>query len=377
VLTDSPQGDLTNDSSGVTLAFPRELRTASYLVPNSDGAVEEVTMAVELRRDPLTSRSGRLAHFQGFHLQRADLSEVVLRSRQGCPFCPELVLQATPLLPLAQAVDGRISRGEATLFPNLSPYDRHSVVVVLTEQHFLSPEQFTPTQIANGLEALQEYFRALEPTSPGSFSLVTWNYMPLAGATQIHAHLQGFSTDRPGNLLEQEVRSSRTFYDRHGQRYWDRLPFCEKKLGERFIAEAHHTTWLTAFVSKSVVSDLLVIFPRHRSLEELPADAIHEFAAGLCAALRSLADDGVVSFNLALYPSPAGESDDHFRLHARLSPRIYFNPAILGSDTTAWHHLLEEPFMVRSPEQLATLLREPVSSALPDSAGPIAVKQTL
>lgn len=361
-MRDSSSAEPGGEFQAAIISFARERRTASYLLPNSDGALEEVTMAVELRRDPLTQRSGRLAHFQGFHLQRVDLSAVVKTSREGCPFCPDRLLDVTPLLP--QAAEGRIRRGESTLFPNMSPYDRHSVVVALTEQHFVPLEEFTADPIVSGIQALQDYFKSLAPLSPGSFPLVTWNYMPLAGATQVHPHLQGFLTDRPGNLLEDEVRTSRAFYLKHGHRYWDGLRSCERQLGERFIAEASHTSWLTAFVSKSVVSDLLVIFPRYRSLEELPREAIHEFAVGLCSALHRLAADGVVSFNLAFYPSPAGEPDDHFRLHARISPRIYFNPDIHGSDTTAWHHLLEEPFMVRSPEELAALMREPVASSL-------------
>ncbi len=53
----------------------------------------------ELRRDPLTRRSGRVAHFMGFKLVAPDLAKVVEASREGCPFCPERVLEVTPLLP--------------------------------------------------------------------------------------------------------------------------------------------------------------------------------------------------------------------------------------------------------------------------------------
>jgi UDPglucose--hexose-1-phosphate uridylyltransferase len=340
----------------LTLRFSSERRLSTFTPPDGDG--QPVKRYSELRRDPLTRRSGRVAHFAGFKLVAPDLSRVVESSRAGCPFCPERILQVTPLLAAAVAPSGRIQRGEANLFPNISPYDRHSVVVVLTEEHFVPADQFTATQIANGLHASIEYFRALPRVSRGTHSVLTWNYMPPAGATQVHAHLQGFSTNRPGSLLEEEVRFSRAFWRRHGHSYWEELVAEEESRGERFVARGRHLVWLTAFVSRSVVGDLLTVFPEHAYLEDLAGEGVEEFASGLQTALASLHEEGIRAFNLALYSAPSQERAGHFRLHARLSPRIYFNPAIEGSDATAWQHLLDEPFMVRSPEALAERLRE-------------------
>jgi UDPglucose--hexose-1-phosphate uridylyltransferase len=349
------------------LQFLREPRLATYLQRAADGSLSEVTTSLELRRDPLTGMTGRLAHFQGFHLQRPDLSDAVRDSAPGCPFCPDRLLEVTTLRPPSLAPSGRILLGEAALFPNLSPYDSRSVVVTLTRQHFVPIGSFLPGQIADGLMALQDYFRALGPGPKGWYSLVTWNYMPPAGATQVHAHMQGFSTDRAGNLLEQEVGASRAFRRRTGRDYWPSLVAREESLGERFIARGRHTTWLTAFVSRSVVSDVLVVFPESSTLEGVRVEALAEFARGACATLASLGDEGVAAFNLAFYPAPFGAGQEQFLLHVRISPRIYFNPGIMGSDTTAWHHLLDEPFMVRSPEALAQRLRGALASALPGS----------
>ncbi|MGC2190820.1 MAG: hypothetical protein WA751_00605 [Candidatus Dormiibacterota bacterium] len=319
----------------------------------------------ELRRDPLTGRSGRVAHFVGFKLVAPDLSQVVESSRAGCPFCPERLFQVTPLLPPTIAKEGRIQRGEATLFPNISPYDRHSVVVTLTKEHFLPADQMTEGQLADGLLASIQYFRSLPRVRRGTYSVITWNYMPPAGATQVHAHLQAFSTNRPGSLLEEEVRRSRQFWRRHQHPYWQELAQAEELSGERFVARSRHTVWLTAFVSRSVVSDLFILFPERTYLEELSQDAVLDFAAGLKLALAAFHQEGVRAFNLALYAAPTQERTPHFWLHARLSPRIYFNPVIEGSDATAWQHLLDEPFMVRSPEALAERLREKFQLVFP------------
>ncbi len=335
------------------LVFDRQRRRGSYLAPGPTGEVAEVPFEVELRRDPLTGRSGRLAHFQGFRLIRPDLSTTIAESRLHCPFCPERIELVTPQLPRHPGRGDRIRVGEAVVFPNLSPYDRHSFVDVLTREHYLRPEEFLPHHLADGLLAAQQYFLELQPQRRGTSLLVTWNYMPPAGATQVHPHLQGFATDRPGNLLEDEVRCGRTFHRRHGRSYWDVLVAEEERRQERFLGRGEHTAWLTAFWSRSVLSDVLVVFPGSRSLLDPSPAGLLEFSRGLCACLAFLSAEGVAAFNLALYSAPAGQRSDHFRLHARLSPRIYFNPAISGSDTTAWHQLLDEPFMVRSPEALA------------------------
>lgn len=341
----------------MTLRFSSERRVSLIRPPEDAEDRRPVRRYSELRRDPLTGRSGRVAHFLGFQLVPPDLAEIVESSRAGCPFCPGRLLQVTPLLAPSIAPGGRIQVGEATVFPNISPYDRHSVVVTLTREHFLAADQFTEEQLVDGLRAAIEYFRALPEVGRGTHSVITWNYMPPAGATQVHAHLQAFATNRPGSLLEEEVRRSRRFWRQHGHPYWQELAEAEEGSGERFVARGRQTVWLTAFVSRSVVSDLVTLFPEQAQLEELPLDAIREFATGLRVALAAFHEEGVRAFNLALYAAPTQETTAHFWLHARISPRIYFNPAIAGSDTTAWQHLLDEPFMVRSPEALAERLR--------------------
>ncbi|MGH7643412.1 MAG: hypothetical protein ACRENX_10485 [Candidatus Dormibacteria bacterium] len=343
----------------MTLRFLRSRRLSTYLPQDSDPPGKPVRIFSELRRDPLTGRSGRVAHFHGFRLTAPDLSQAVDDSRSGCPFCPDRVLQVTPLLPKSIAATGRLERGEAVLFPNISPYDRHSAVVVLSHEHFLSADAFSDSQLADGLMLAIEYFRAL-PTPPRrTHSVVTWNYMPPSGATQVHAHFQAFSTDRPGSLLEEEVRRSRSFWRRHQHSYWAELAEAEQTAGERFVAKGRHTVWLTPFVSRSVVSDLMALFPGRSYLEELSGEKeVAEFVAGLRVALAAFDREGVRAFNLAFYTAPSQEPTPHFWLHARISPRIYFNPAIQGSDTTSWQQLLDEPFMVRSPEELAARLRQ-------------------
>jgi galactose-1-phosphate uridylyltransferase len=342
----------------LTLRFVRSRRLSTYLPQDPTGNAKPVRVWSELRRDPLTGRSGRVAHFKGFQLIAPDLSGVVMHSRAECPFCLERVFEVTPNLPNSVAESGRIQRGEAVLFPNISPYDRNSVVTVLSREHFLAANQFSTAQLVDGIMTTIEYFRALTRAGRGTHSVITWNYMPPSGATQVHAHFQAFSTNRPGWMLEEEVRRSRSFWRYHRRAYWAQLADDEAALGERFVAKGRHTLWLTPFVARSVVSDAMAIFPERAYLEDLSEAEVTEFVAGLRLSLAAFHEEGVRAFNLAFYAAPSGDASPHFWLHARISPRIYFNPAIMGSDTSAWQHLLDEAVMVRSPEALAVRLRE-------------------
>lgn len=347
------------------MRFARSRRLSTYLPPGVTDGAQPVRVWSEVRRDPLTGRSGRVAHFKGFTLVPPDLSRVVSDSRPACPFCPDRVLDVTPQLSIKAVPSGRIRRGEAVLFPNISPYDRSSVVTVLSREHFLEANQFSSAQLVDSIMATIEYFRTLPRPGRGTHSVITWNYMPPSGATQVHAHFQAFSTNRPGSILEEEVRRSRSFWRRHGRPYWAELAEVEEAQLDRFVAKGRHTVWLTPFVSRSVISDAMTLFPEQAYLEDLGEAEVTEFVAGLRLALAAFHEEGVRAFNLAFYAAPRGEATPHFWLHARISPRIYFNPSILGSDTSAWQHLLDESVMVRSPEALAARLQHRFANAFP------------
>lgn len=75
------------------IRFERREKVARYL----DAATgEERRIACEVRRDPLTGQSGRVAHVLGFHLAPVDFSMMIEQSRSTCPFCPERILEVTP-----------------------------------------------------------------------------------------------------------------------------------------------------------------------------------------------------------------------------------------------------------------------------------------
>lgn len=346
------------------LRFERYAKVTRYLDPRRDG--QETQIACEVRRDPLTGRSGRVAHVLGFELRPVDFSQMIEDSRANCPFCPERIFDVTPRFPADVVPEGRVQRGESVVFPNLAPYDEHSAVVAMSQAHYVQMADFAPALLRDAFAASLDYFRLVRRLPRTTYMQIFWNYLPASGGTQIHPHLQLFASDTPGNAVEDELAASRRYAATEGQPYWLDLVAEEERLGERFIARGAHTVWLTAFVSDSLLTDTLVIFPEHRTLLALADDpdqpaqaALDEFCRGLAQALRHLAAEGVYSFNLAWYSGAVGgRDDDHFRLHARLSPRVYMTPRLWGTDTSALQHLYHEHFMVRTPEDAADSLRQ-------------------
>lgn len=343
------------------LRFERYEKVTRYLDPRQQG--REARIACEIRRDPLTGRGGRVAHVLGFEVRPVDFASMIADSRASCPFCPERILAVTPRFPPDIVPDGRIQRGEAVVFPNLAPYDEQSAVVAMSQAHFVPMAGFTPALLRDAFAASLDYFRLVCRQPRTDYPLIFWNYLPASGGTQIHPHLQIFATDTPGNALEAELAASQRYMAAEGRSYWTDLVAEEERLGERFIARGAHTAWLSAFVSESLLADTLVIFPERHSLLELVdapdqtgQQALDEFCRGLAQALGALAAQGVYSFNLAWF-SGAARDEDHFRLHARLSPRVYMTPRLWGTDTSALQHLYHEHFMVQTPEAAAASLR--------------------
>jgi hypothetical protein len=71
-------------------------------------------------------------------------------SKKICPFFRDQIFSTTPKLLPEIASGGRICRGDAWLFPNAFPYARYNWVIVLSEEHFLYPDQFSVEILKNG-----------------------------------------------------------------------------------------------------------------------------------------------------------------------------------------------------------------------------------
>ena len=340
------------------IVFDRETKKGRLLDPRADYA--EKVVESEVRTDPLTGQTGRICHFAFDIAPPADLSQLVDGSAATCPFCPPHVSTITPRYPADFLAEGRLERGQAVLFPNLFPYDDISAIAVISAAHFHAMDDIPAAVIEDGLGIARDFYRRVEAESVAdqdSYGIVTWNYMPPAGASQVHPHMQVIHTTSPGNGLRRHLDAAETWRQAHGLAYAEALVEAEQQAGERWIGESGSVLWLAPFVPTGILGDCIALFPGRATVTELSDAEITDFAAGLQAALKGYAARGLWSFNLVFQPDRAGTDAGRHWLTARLVPRLYINPALHVTDVAYMQLILEERFAMTYPEDNAAQLR--------------------
>ncbi len=325
------------------VAFERETFEAELLDPRR--GFERTRVPVEVRRDPLTGHSARILVAGSFPPPaRHDLEQLAAVTREGCPFCPERVTEQTPLLPPEVWPEGRISAGEAVLFPNLVAYAKWSCVSVYSpRRHLLPLEGLTPRLVADNLLVQREFGRAVVAHDPeSSWVSVNANHLPPAGSSIFHPHLQGSANPLPTTM-------QRLVADAGTERLRDYVA-AEQELGERFVASRSGIDWTASFAPLGP-AEICAFVAGAGSPEELEDEQVEQLGHGISAVLRVYAGLGFESFNLAFYGVPGAQV-----LLLRLVARAYFGAAersdAMWSERVQWEAATD-----LAPERVAELAR--------------------
>jgi UDPglucose--hexose-1-phosphate uridylyltransferase len=312
----------------------------------------------QVRYDPLTGDSARICHFAVPKRTVPDLTPLVEVSTQHCPFCPQAIERITPRYPETLLPGGRMARGEAVLMPNLFPYDDVSAILVVSRAHFVPMDRVPARIVADSLKLARDFIALVAPTlgERPAYGIVTWNYMPPAGASQVHPHMQVIVTDTPGNALRRELEAEALFAMHYGKPYAEALAEAERG-AERWLAEQGGVAWWVPYCPMGMLGDAQGLFLDHGTLTECSDEGIDAFAAVLVRLLAAYARLGFWSFNLSLLPDCQGEGSRRHRLTARLLPRFYLNPQLHNSDVAYLQLLLAEKFAMIYPEAHAAELR--------------------
>jgi galactose-1-phosphate uridylyltransferase len=278
-----------------------------------------------------------------------------------CPFCPGALLRVTPRFPEDLLSEGRLQRGEAVLFPNLFPYDDISAVAAISERHFL-PMNAIPSQIIEDAVGIaREFFQRIEAQqgseTEAGYGIVTWNYMPPAGGTQVYPHIQVIYTSNPGNRLRHELAAEYAYRERYGRTYLTDLLAAERQEGVRWIGESGSVQWYVPFTPTGLLGDCVGVFPERTALSDLSDRDISDFAQGLQWVLRGFSALGLWSYNLTFFPDRNGAETKCHWLNVRIVPRLYLNPVTHVPDVSYLQLLLEERFAMAYPEETAAHLR--------------------
>jgi UDPglucose--hexose-1-phosphate uridylyltransferase len=319
----------------------RELLTAEMVGPGGQGLMRTT---VEVRHDPLTGHTSRILPERG--LMPAgdfDLAGFARETRPGCPFCPDRIDSLTPRLPAGIHPGGRITRGQAVLFPNLHAYSSHSAVSVYSPGlHYLPLGEMTHRLIADNLAVQADYARAVMAADPGSrWASVNANHMLPSGSSLFHPHMQGIADSQPTTF-------QRLLAEVPPERYQAYLE-AERRSGERYLGDTGRVQWLASFAPVAP-AELRAFAPGVCSPAELGHDLVDELAHGLQLALGVYAEHGFESFNLAIYGAPPGTAG--YPLNLRLACRSNLRP-FYRSDSTFLERLHWEGAVDLAPETVA------------------------
>jgi UDPglucose--hexose-1-phosphate uridylyltransferase len=339
--------------SAMTISFKKIASSARIMNPFKGHTLDELPF--EIRFDPLTGETGRIFHLP-FKAERPNIEETVRLSREiFCPFCPDVLEKSTPAFPEDFIPGGRLKVGGASLIPNLVPFDRYAGVAIFSSEHYLAMEELKPQTMRDAFVASLLFLKRVHyiDSRIGFFS-INWNYMPPAGSSIVHPHLQPSASEVPTNHLRLQLEGARRYSEENGRNYWTDLMETEKRSGERYIGEIDSTFWLMNFLPLGFLPDLSCIFSECRSLSQLREEDLNPFLEGLAKVLCYFREENVFSFNVALFAvRKAGE----FLVNARICPRLLPRP-IGNSDVACPQMLHRESFTVYPPESIRERLRE-------------------
>jgi galactose-1-phosphate uridylyltransferase len=315
---------------------------------------------VEYREDPLTGltsfvRTGRAFWAMIHKTDEALLQKLVEESRGRCFFCPDRVSSHTPKFPADFLPDGRVTRGEATLFPNLFAHKQYSAIVAMTRSHYLRLNEFEPGLLFNGFKLAEFYLRRAHEKSAVEYAEIGGNYLYPAGASIVHPHLQVIASHGAHYLIKLYMEKGRSYYRKRTKNFWEDLIGEEKETGKRYIGKLGSTEWFTPFAPVREDEVTGVVTGKSNLLEFDDGDW-ESLASGLSRVLKAYHDKGFSCFNFAVYSGPLGKKLDYLwagiRIISRSSVQTY--PV---NDTWYSSSLLLDGFVVEPPEEVAKTMR--------------------
>ncbi len=263
-----------------------------------------------------------------------------LPNTDSCPFCRDSVMTVTPVFP-----DGnRILKGESVTFPNLFPFGEGHVVTVITREH--SVVSFSRQQI---VDALHSQIEALHPAD--GYPSINWNFLPSAGASLIHPHMQGLSDSHPSPIVAMYIAASEQFRKKQGRNYWDVVREQERSsdrylFGDEILWSAHAVP-----VGEREVRGILPL----STLDEME-NYTDLLARGILEIISLYQDLGTFAFNMAILFDKSG-SDHGFRAFCSMISRINPNPSST-SDSAFMERLHLEPVIMTLPEDLGKFYKK-------------------
>lgn len=335
-----------------------ELRTrisaTTYHDPTRDFTLNQA--AVEIRYDPLTGQLVRIFPMRRLSFDRFDWTPVVEESKHMvCPFCPDKMEQVTPRFPDSFVDGGRLKLGQAVVVPNLHSYELHTGVVIMSPEHYVPIEKLSVDFIYDSFMAGVAYLKRCAEVDPHGalYGSVNWNYLPFAGGSLIHPHLQVLTGPEPSNYDSLILDGARAYLEKTGSIFWADLVATEQAEKQRYLGRVGDSHWLATFAPRAL-ADVTAIFPNRVTPGDMTSQGIRDLALGLSKVIGYYDSINIPSFNVSLYfgSSP----DEGFWAMARIVGRFTIFPKI-GTDVSHLQTLHGDQWTIYNPEDLAVELK--------------------
>ena len=327
------------------------------LVLNPMEKMQPKRIPSEIRWDPLTGRTARICHFMKLQWPKPHFETIIAGTQANCPFCPEKVMQVTPCFTSDIASEGRMQLNDMVLFPNIAPYDSLGAVATMGGQHYIPMTDFTAERICDAFKLAMMFFRQVDKMGhPESvYHIVNWNYMPPAGSSLIHSHLQVFATSSEPNLMREELTAAKVYFSEHHSNFWDDLVAEEVAADVRYLGKIGRSHWMLSYAPLGVAGDVLALVEGVSATLELNDNDLMDISQGLIRLMKAYDRMGIYSFNMNFFPGQPG--DDFARFHLIFSPRTFFNQSLGTPDIGALRNLFNETLCMAYPEEIRNMLK--------------------
>lgn len=340
--------------------FRKRLETAVFRLPGS-GTPKRCT--VEYRIDPLTGRTSVICEslLQKISILYGEtdagfIRSLVEESRHNCIFCPPAVFESTPLYTPDLCPNGRLQNGKSVLFPNLFPTAALHAVLTWPDYHFLSPGQFDTILLADAFSVTENFTHSVSTVLPEvNFLSVNCNYMPPAGGSIIHPHLQIIGSLEPPYRLAENILAVEKWHAACHENFWDRLCAEEQTIGERLIGSTGPWMWMAPW-SPMGANEIMGIHQSASTVFDLATGDWSYLADGLLRVLSHYENLSYSSFNFCL-AGGCRSGGDAQRCVIRIISRQNVRPNYRNDEYFLQKfHGIE--LIVQAPETLAADLRK-------------------
>jgi galactose-1-phosphate uridylyltransferase len=278
---------------------------------------------------------------------------MVEASRADCPFCrPTIDTRAAKFSP-QQLDDEMLTVGGVYVFPNLFPRADFEAVITSPDIHYLNLNEFNTDLLCTFLTAACECIKeASRKNDKLLYPVIGCNYLPPAGASLIHFHMQLSIQEFPYEHLRTLIDSSMRYEIAEHTNFWVDLMNHNKS---REIKRTNNSYWYTPFAPTGFCEVRAIITRPH--LLRFTTEDIHELAEGLSTILRYYHDHGFAAFNFIIYSDRVDSENSRLYSGLQILARPNPRPNYLSIDTWYMPFLLQQAVVLERPEELARDLR--------------------